>query len=123
MPSSRAFSTAATPSASPTGPKIPPKPAPPRLTAVTFMCVLPSWRSSRGLMMFTVLLRFGFKRRRALIEVGLVSSQRATGTDAGGLAIADGEPSGHQDVADTHGAVSYTHLRAHETDSYLVCRL
>src|SRR5680860_1640901 len=22
-----------------------------------------------------------------------------------------------------HGAVSYTHLRAHETDSYLVCRL
>src|SRR5665647_3727868 len=24
---------------------------------------------------------------------------------------------------DTHGPVSYTHLRAHETDSYLVCRL
>ena len=23
----------------------------------------------------------------------------------------------------TPGAVSYTHLRAHETDSYLVCRL
>ena len=23
----------------------------------------------------------------------------------------------------TRGAVSYTHLRAHETDSYLVCRL
>ena len=22
-----------------------------------------------------------------------------------------------------HGSVSYTHLRAHETDSYLVCRL
>src|SRR5665647_3980655 len=26
-------------------------------------------------------------------------------------------------VARTLGAVSYTHLRAHETDSYLVCRL
>src|SRR5665647_3858206 len=24
---------------------------------------------------------------------------------------------------DRHNAVSYTHLRAHETDSYLVCRL
>ena len=23
----------------------------------------------------------------------------------------------------TYGTVSYTHLRAHETDSYLVCRL
>src|SRR5680860_451962 len=27
------------------------------------------------------------------------------------------------EVATTHFAVSYTHLRAHETDSYLVCRL
>src|SRR5680860_1919039 len=27
------------------------------------------------------------------------------------------------DVADGSAAVSYTHLRAHETDSYLVCRL
>ena len=26
-------------------------------------------------------------------------------------------------LADAVGAVSYTHLRAHETDSYLVCRL
>src|SRR5664279_3063780 len=26
-------------------------------------------------------------------------------------------------VRDTRGPVSYTHLRAHETDSYLVCRL
>ena len=26
-------------------------------------------------------------------------------------------------VTDTYEAVSYTHLRAHETDSYLVCRL
>src|SRR5665647_180680 len=26
-------------------------------------------------------------------------------------------------IVSTHGAVSYTHLRAHETDSYLVCRL
>src|SRR5664279_3640836 len=26
-------------------------------------------------------------------------------------------------VVITHGSVSYTHLRAHETDSYLVCRL
>ena len=26
-------------------------------------------------------------------------------------------------VATTAGTVSYTHLRAHETDSYLVCRL
>ena len=28
-----------------------------------------------------------------------------------------------QQVLDTAIAVSYTHLRAHETDSYLVCRL
>src|SRR5664279_4489235 len=27
------------------------------------------------------------------------------------------------DTQDYYGAVSYTHLRAHETDSYLVCRL
>ena len=26
-------------------------------------------------------------------------------------------------IADSAAAVSYTHLRAHETDSYLVCRL
>src|SRR5665647_3487168 len=26
-------------------------------------------------------------------------------------------------IIDTPGPVSYTHLRAHETDSYLVCRL
>ena len=26
-------------------------------------------------------------------------------------------------VGNGHGSVSYTHLRAHETDSYLVCRL
>ena len=26
-------------------------------------------------------------------------------------------------IADTFKTVSYTHLRAHETDSYLVCRL
>src|SRR5680860_652116 len=28
-----------------------------------------------------------------------------------------------RDVRDAPGSVSYTHLRAHETDSYLVCRL
>ena len=28
-----------------------------------------------------------------------------------------------QHTVDWHSAVSYTHLRAHETDSYLVCRL
>src|SRR5665647_3690453 len=29
----------------------------------------------------------------------------------------------HRSSPSTLGAVSYTHLRAHETDSYLVCRL
>ena len=29
----------------------------------------------------------------------------------------------HKQVLVTAGTVSYTHLRAHETDSYLVCRL
>src|SRR5680860_408883 len=29
----------------------------------------------------------------------------------------------HREHLGAHGAVSYTHLRAHETDSYLVCRL
>ena len=30
---------------------------------------------------------------------------------------------GAEIIADGPKAVSYTHLRAHETDSYLVCRL
>src|SRR5664279_6392651 len=30
---------------------------------------------------------------------------------------------GAEEVPATSAAVSYTHLRAHETDSYLVCRL
>src|SRR5665647_1191912 len=29
---------------------------------------------------------------------------------------------GHLSRPDTYATVSYTHLRAHETDSYLVCR-
>src|SRR5665647_477628 len=32
-------------------------------------------------------------------------------------------PAGTSSTATTPSAVSYTHLRAHETDSYLVCRL
>ena len=36
--------------------------------------------------------------------------------------IAYGEATGGRDAYDSE-AVSYTHLRAHETDSYLVCRL
>src|SRR5664279_5956653 len=42
---------------------------------------------------------------------------------AGRRAAQPGEPAG-AGVAAVHAApVSYTHLRAHETDSYLVCRL
>src|SRR5664279_935758 len=35
----------------------------------------------------------------------------------------NGVPGGGDDVVQVPGPVSYTHLRAHETDSYLVCRL
>src|SRR5680860_1737554 len=39
--------------------------------------------------------------------------------------LADTTPGddGTQHAMDCSGPVSYTHLRAHETDSYLVCRL
>src|SRR5664279_1475331 len=44
--------------------------------------------------------------------------------DVLGLVVADLRRHGLKDTG-RHGltAVSYTHLRAHETDSYLVCRL
>src|SRR5665647_1710936 len=48
---------------------------------------------------------------QGLSEVGEVSGAAADVSQVAGVA------------ALVKGAVSYTHLRAHETDSYLVCRL
>src|SRR5680860_1303247 len=45
----------------------------------------------------------------------------AAGEDKAEIFVAFGHRD--QDFAQGNAAVSYTHLRAHETDSYLVCRL
>src|SRR5680860_584127 len=55
---------------------------------------------------------------------GVAAGPLGQGRDGGGQAFPVGEQLG--EVAAQlggEGAVSYTHLRAHETDSYLVCRL
>ena len=58
------------------------------------------------------LIRLTEDEKRGLMDLGL----RARHLDALGLVQA-------QRYFDRYPAVSYTHLRAHETDSYLVCRL
>src|SRR5665647_479680 len=56
---------------------------------------------------------------------GDVEAPRGRGQTDRGASLSSGGGSGSlfQDRADALTAVSYTHLRAHETDSYLVCRL
>src|SRR5665647_3658046 len=46
-----------------------------------------------------------------------------TPNDSAASAASQNPPDLRRSGVDSSGAVSYTHLRAHETDSYLVCRL
>src|SRR5680860_1731235 len=55
--------------------------------------------------------------RRLLYPSTISSPGRALSTRSGASHGRCGTPAAHT------GPVSYTHLRAHETDSYLVCRL
>src|SRR5680860_797328 len=61
----------------------------------------------------------GISLGRGSLEDGLVLHYTFDELNASSLTVVDESGSGN--TGDVSGAVSYTHLRAHETDSYLVC--
>src|SRR5665647_3929186 len=66
----------------------------------------------------------GLADLRTAVDVPIAAGETAYGLRGIGLLLsADAVDVIQPDLMRCGGTVSYTHLRAHETDSYLVCRL
>src|SRR5665647_3878129 len=84
--------------------------------------LIPTW-SSRALRLHPVSQGAG-QTRPITDGNGLASVKRRKAYSCQGMAGLPSAPTGGFSVPRTMArSVSYTHLRAHETDSYLVCRL